>query len=47
VLEHARGLVGQEAGDTVAVGALGGDYALVVEEAACGEGLEVLEAVRG
>jgi len=47
VLEHASGLVCEQARRSVALGALGGDYALVGEQAALGEGLEVLETVGG
>jgi hypothetical protein len=39
--------VGEQPRHTVALGALGGDYSLVGEQAALGQSLEVLEAVRG
>jgi hypothetical protein len=48
VLEHARGVVGEQPGRAVGarVDALGRDYPGVLEQAAGGEGLEALESLR-
>jgi len=47
VLEYARGFVGEQARRSVALSAFGGDNPLVGQQAARGEGLEVLQAVCG